>query len=58
MDVDRVDQIARQHKELATNGGPGTLLETDTARRHEAEALNRLFREDRDRMRGLLHVLQ
>jgi hypothetical protein len=45
MDVDRVDQIARQHKELATNGGPGTLLETDIARGHEVEALSRLFRE-------------
>ena len=44
MDVAKVDQIARQHRKLATTGGPGTVLETDIARRHEAEALNRLFR--------------
>ena len=44
MDVAKVDQIARQHRKLATTGGPGAVLETDIARRHEAEALNRLFR--------------
>ena len=44
MDVAKVDQIARQHRALATTGGPGSVLETEIARRHEAEALNRLFR--------------
>ena len=45
MDVERVDQIARRHKELATTGGQGTLDEANVARHHEAEGLNRLFRE-------------
>jgi uncharacterized glyoxalase superfamily protein PhnB len=44
MDVAKVDQIARRHRELAATGGPGTGLETEIARRREAEALNRLFR--------------
>jgi hypothetical protein len=45
MDVARVDRIARRHKELATTGGQGTLDEANVARHHEAEGLNRLFRE-------------
>jgi hypothetical protein len=44
MDAAKVDQIARQHRTLATSGGPGAVLETESARRHEAEALRRLFR--------------
>jgi len=45
MDAGKVDQIARQHKALASSGGPGTPLATDIARRKETEALNRLLRE-------------
>ena len=45
MDVAKVNQIARQHKELATTAGPGTLLQSDVARRQEADLLKRLFRE-------------
>jgi hypothetical protein len=45
MDVTKVDQIARRHRELAATGGTGAVLETDSARRHEAAALNGLFRE-------------
>jgi hypothetical protein len=45
MDVTKVDHIARQHKALASSGGPGSPLASDIARRQEAEALNRLLRE-------------
>jgi hypothetical protein len=45
MDVAKVNQIARQHKELATTAGPGTLLQSDIARRQEAELLSRLFHD-------------
>jgi hypothetical protein len=45
MDAAKVGQVARRHKELAANRGPGILLETETARHQEAAALNQLFRE-------------
>jgi hypothetical protein len=44
MDPAKVGQVARRHKELAANRGPGILLESETARQHEAAALNELFR--------------
>jgi hypothetical protein len=43
MDVAKVGQVARRHKELAANRGPGTLLDTETARQQELSALNQLF---------------
>lgn len=43
MDVAKVGQVARRHKELAANRGPGSLLDTETARHQEVVALNQLF---------------
>ena len=44
MDAAKVGQVARRHKELAANRGPGILLETETARQQEVGALNELFK--------------
>jgi hypothetical protein len=45
MDVGKVEQVARRHKELAASRGPGAPLESETARRDESEALNQMFRD-------------
>jgi hypothetical protein len=45
MDAAKVGHVARRHKELAANRGPGTLLDTEIARQQEVAALHQLFSE-------------